>query len=643
MQGTNRAAFVGDAIGGSASTYLLIGTRTIPTGTWGVYQSESSFNNYFNGKVLIGSTTDTGQKLQVTGTSSFKGTTATDGGQLGSELTTTGSGTNWAGTGFATGYTHTTGSVVALTTSLAAGNGNFYKITYTITGRTAGSVVINYGGYISGGITSTGTISPRATATTSLSITPTTDFDGTLVLSILQITGGTASIVLKNSSGTTTNEIRSASLTNLFQGNLSGAFLSTGVSNTAFGYEALGGITSGSNNVAIGYRALTINTIGDRNIAIGNSTLLVNTSGVNNVAIGDSALNGNTTGQFNTALGFECLKVNTTAGFNVGIGRQALVANTTGGINIAIGNLALSRNTTASNNTGIGGQSLYANTTGAENVSIGTHALLNNISGSNNTALGNLSGKAISGGSVANTITNNSIYIGYDTRALADNQTNQIVIGYQETGLGTNTTIIGNSSTVTTAIRGRLLLGTTTDSGLYQLDVNGTARVQDSLFVGKNENNPIGIFVSNTTSGTLSSVSIKATSSNGSMEIGKFSASTGTTKIINSSDGYIYNATAGDIAILNNFSTGKIKFAAGGSSTAQMTLSASGVLSIGTTSPNASAITQIDSTTQGFLPPRMTTTQKTAIATPAAGLVVYDTTLNKLCVYTTAWETITSL
>jgi hypothetical protein len=64
---------------------------------------------------------------------------------------------------------------------------------------------------------------------------------------------------------------------------------------------------------------------------------------------------------------------------------------------------------------------------------------------------------------------------------------------------------------------------------------------------------------------------------------------------------------------------------------------------INTTSVNASAILQSDSTTKGFLPPRMTTTQKNAIATPAAGLVVYDTTLNKLCVYTTAWETITSI
>ncbi len=51
------------------------------------------------------------------------------------------------------------------------------------------------------------------------------------------------------------------------------------------------------------------------------------------------------------------------------------------------------------------------------------------------------------------------------------------------------------------------------------------------------------------------------------------------------------------------------------------------------TTINASAIFQVDSTTKGFLPPRMTTTQKNAIASPAAGLVVYDSTTNKLCCY----------
>ena len=51
-----------------------------------------------------------------------------------------------------------------------------------------------------------------------------------------------------------------------------------------------------------------------------------------------------------------------------------------------------------------------------------------------------------------------------------------------------------------------------------------------------------------------------------------------------------------------------------------------------------SATVQIDSTTKGFLPPRMTTTQKNAIASPAAGLMVYDTTLNVISYYNgTSW------
>ena len=50
-----------------------------------------------------------------------------------------------------------------------------------------------------------------------------------------------------------------------------------------------------------------------------------------------------------------------------------------------------------------------------------------------------------------------------------------------------------------------------------------------------------------------------------------------------------------------------------------------GSLGVGATSINASAKVQIDSTTQGFLPPRMTAAQRTAIASPATGLIVYQT------------------
>jgi hypothetical protein len=49
-------------------------------------------------------------------------------------------------------------------------------------------------------------------------------------------------------------------------------------------------------------------------------------------------------------------------------------------------------------------------------------------------------------------------------------------------------------------------------------------------------------------------------------------------------------------------------------------------MSVGTTSlPVASAALEVKSTTQGFLPPRMLQTERTAITSPAIGLMVYQT------------------
>ena len=59
---------------------------------------------------------------------------------------------------------------------------------------------------------------------------------------------------------------------------------------------------------------------------------------------------------------------------------------------------------------------------------------------------------------------------------------------------------------------------------------------------------------------------------------------------------------------------------------------------IGTATPDASAKLDVSSTTQGFLPPRMTTTQRDAIAGPATGLTIYNTTIKAFQVYNgTAW------
>ncbi len=64
---------------------------------------------------------------------------------------------------------------------------------------------------------------------------------------------------------------------------------------------------------------------------------------------------------------------------------------------------------------------------------------------------------------------------------------------------------------------------------------------------------------------------------------------------------------------------------------------------IGTTNPNTSAALDITSTTKGFLPPRMTTTERNAIGTPATGLVIFNTTTNGLEVKSsTGWTSLTT-
>ena len=143
---------------------------------------------------------------------------------------------------------------------------------------------------------------------------------------------------------------------------------------------------------------------------------------------------------------------------NTIVGEGALNANTTGNSNTAIGQASLPLNTTGSSNTAVGRGSLEKNTTAIWNCGVGTFSLFANTTGSSNIAIGNGAGGLIADGITENSITNNSVFLGGNTRALANNQTNQIVIGHNAIGNGSNTVTIGNDSITSTFLKGNISL-----------------------------------------------------------------------------------------------------------------------------------------------------------------------------------------
>jgi len=187
-----------------------------------------------------------------------------------------------------------------------------------------------------------------------------------------------------------------------------------------------------SSNVAMGNQALNANTTGANNVAIGSQSLLTSSTAINNVAIGGNTLRLTTIGQDNIAIGYNALAINVGGNANTAIGSGALIANTSGIRNTGIGQGALVANSSGSNNVGIGRDSGVAITTGGDNVCIGNTSAATLTTGSNNTI------------------------IGRSANVAAAANTNSIVIGQGATGLGTNTTVIGNSSTTQTKVFGAI-------------------------------------------------------------------------------------------------------------------------------------------------------------------------------------------
>jgi hypothetical protein len=230
----------------------------------------------------------------------------------------------------------------------------------------------------------------------------------------------------------------------------------------------LGGTFNGLNVKAAG--------TGNNNTTYGKTALNVNTTGSSNTAIGDGAMSSNTTGASSVALGY-----NAQSNFKDGFG------------NVAIGTQSMSGGSLASgygaSNVGVGNSTLKDLTSGNSNVAIGDAAGSFITTTSRNIFIGGSAGANVGAGSgVVNSTGANSLFIGFTARPLTNGDTNEMVIAAHDgtaptVGLGSHTSLIGNSSTTMTALMGDVLVGSTTDGGAFKLQVTGDTKLTGRLTI----------------------------------------------------------------------------------------------------------------------------------------------------------------
>jgi hypothetical protein len=170
--------------------------------------------------------------------------------------------------------------------------------------------------------------------------------------------------------------------------------------------------------------------------------------------------------------------------------------------------------------------------------------------------------------------------------------------------------------------------GTFSDSG-ERLQVTGTMKVTDNVTLTTNVAATKGYSATNSNSvGTATFNITNNLSTNGFFRVYGSAFGSGTYSELADIVGF---GSTKSIKIFTDASvesggTNSIQFMAGGYNNDQerARIGTYGML-IGTKTSTASSILTLASTTQGFLPPRMTNAQRTAISSPAVGLIVYCT------------------
>jgi len=238
---------------------------------------------------------------------------------------------------------------------------------------------------------------------------------------------------------------------------MSGATNSNNTNEIVIGYEAIG---NGPNSVTLGNNSIT------RTYLKGKVVIADGTQGAGKVLTSDASglsswatisfgggsggtssfyIKGGTVSSYDTTS-----DIYRTGYLNIGSGTASdgrfVVSSTTGTVSLVVDNNG----------------NVYNRSRGTSNTAFGDGALKNLTSGNSNIAIG------VNAGVGVLTAATNSIFIGTDTTAQQNSQTNQIVIGVGATGSGSNTVTLGNNDIVATYLKGDVQTnGTMTATGFF--------------------------------------------------------------------------------------------------------------------------------------------------------------------------------